>query len=312
MITKINEEVINNNLYFYHSTKNLDAALYIVEKKWKTTLGLYGNGIYGQQYANPLESRNNLSSHSIERYKSLYGNSYRFKIKYNNPENIFYLDLDAGKEVYHNYDINMAINILKNHNVPDSLISEIKPYFSTRNNIPPISQSVFATNTQEGGLLGKYGFKGLVYQGNQDGSCVLFWYPNNNNLEVVEYSTDFGNNWIKYNSSNTSQVNALKHDIKRKIEELNPVLSNRTDVLKSTGKIPSLKIKGTDRDWIRVIECGDKAGYDFKNGDFTSGDLNKFASLVQRQINASKEPKRSRRYNYAIQLLSDVENLINV
>lgn len=308
----IKEEVKNGNFYFYHSTKNLQAALYIIKKQWRTSMGLYGNGIYGQQFADPVGPENNLSSSTISRYKDMYGGSYRFKIKYDNPEDLFYLDIDAGKEVYPNYSVSKAIKILEKHNVPQHIINDIKPYFSTRTKVPALSYSIFATDKVDGGLLGKYGFKGLVYQGNQDGSCVVFWYPNNADLDVVEYSKDFGKTWTQYDSSNKIQVKELTAEIEEKIKQLDPVLSNRATAKAQTGKRPPLDIKGVDRDWIRIIECGDKAGYSFKNGDYTSGNINQFASLVQRQINASKEPKRTNRYNIAIKLLPEVQTLINI
>ena len=309
---KVNEEVINNQLYFYHSTKSLESALYIVKKQWRTTMGMYGNGVYGQQYANPLDKNNNLSSAAVDRYKQFYGNSYRFKIRYNNPEDIFYLDLDAGREVYPDYDENMAIAILKKHKVPQRTINAITPYFSTKTNVPAISNSVFATSTVDGGLLGQYGFKGLVYQGNLDGSCVLFWYPNNSDLEVVEYSQNFGKSWTKYDSNNKQQVQTLINDIQHKIDELNPVLTQRNDTLSQTGKRPALSISGEDRDWVRIIECGDKAGFDFRNGNITAGDVNKFVALVQKQINASSEPKRSNRYNIAIKIMPNIQSRLTL
>jgi hypothetical protein len=134
---------------------------------------MYGNGIYGQQYPDPTEARNNLSQSTIDRYKNMYGGSYRFKIKYKHPKKLFFLDLDAGKEVYPNYNVDKAIEILKEHNVPQNKIDKIIPYFSTRTNVPAISHSVFNTDTVDGGYLGEYGFDGLIYQGNQDGACAL-------------------------------------------------------------------------------------------------------------------------------------------
>jgi hypothetical protein len=299
-------------MFFYHSTKTLDSAKYIINKQWRTNMGMYGNGVYGQQYPDPTSSQNMLSSSTISRYKDMYGGTYRFKIKYNNPEDMFYLDLDAGKEAYgSNYDENVAIDILKKHNVPDSLISQIQNYFSNSNNLPAISHSVFNTDTVEGGLLGKYGFKGLVYQGNQDGKCILYWYPNNGDLEVEGYSTDFGKTWIDYDANNTVQVDALKAEIDQKIQELGGHVASRKQIKDQHGKTPALRTMGKDRDWIRIIECGDKSGYDFVNGNFTSGNINKFAGFVQKQINSSNEPKRSNRYDIAIKLLPEVSRLIN-
>lgn len=309
----INEEVINGEMFFYHSTKSLDSAKFIINKQWRTNMGMYGNGVYGQQYPDPTSPENKLSSYSINRYKDLYGGTYRFKIKYNNPKDMFYLDLDAGKEVYGpSYDVDAGVAILKKHGVKASLISKIVPYFSTNNHVPPLSQSDFYTDTVDGGLLGKYGFKGLVYQGNQDGKCVLYWYPNNGDLEVEAYSTDFGKSWIEYDSNNKVQVNALIAEIDQKIKELGSHLSDRKQMKDQQGKIPALSTKGQDRDWIRIIECGDKAGYDFVNGNYTSGNLQKFAGLVQKQINASREPKRSNRYNIAIKLLPDSSKYLNI
>lgn len=309
----INEEVIGGKLYFYHSTKSLEAAKYIINRQWKTSQGLYGNGVYGQQYPDPTSSKNKLSIANIRRYKNLYGGTYRFKISHNNPKDLFYLDLEAGKKVYgKNYNVDMAIDILKNHNVPITLIDKIKYYFSDKTNIPALSNSVFSTYTVNGGLLGQYGFKGLVYHGNQDGKCILYWYPNAGDLTVESYSTDFGATWIEYDQNDKVQVDALKSEIQDKINEFSGHINARERQKQDTGKTPALRAMGKDRDWIRIIECGDKAGYDFKTGDFTSGDINKFASLVQRQINASKEPKRTNRYEIAIKLLPEVQNLINI
>ena len=312
IFNKINEEVINGEFYFYHSSKTFDAALYIIQKNQKTYQGMYGNGIYGQQYPDPTEARNNLSQSTIDRYKNMYGGSYRFKIKYKHPKKLFFLDLDAGKEVYPNYNVDKAIEILKEHNVPQNKIDKIIPYFSTRTNVPAISHSVFNTDTVDGGYLGEYGFDGLIYQGNQDGACALIQYPNRAELEVVEYSKNFGKTQIKYDSNNKQQVDSLIDEIQEKIKELSPVLNNRSTLKQQTGKLPSLDVKGKDRDLIRVIECGDKAGYDFKNLVTTGGDLNKFANLVQKQINASSEPKRTNRYNYAIQLLPQVKPYLSI
>jgi len=309
----INEEVINNELFFYHSARDLQTAKYIINKQWRTSQGLYGNGIYGQQYPDPTSPENKLSQTNIDRYKNVYGGSYRFKIKYNNPKDIFYLDLDAGKEVYGpKYNKSMAVNILKEHNVPDNIISNIMPYFSDNKKVPSLSNSSFATYKKDGGLLGEYGFKGLVYEGNLDGKCVLFWYPNSSTVEVEAYSTDFGSTWINYDSNNVQQVKDLNSEIDAKIKQLSGYISNRRDIKQQDGKTPGLSIKGKDRDWIRIIECGDKSGYDFVNGDFTTGNLNKFAGFVQKQINASKEPKRSNRYNIAIKLIPSVQSLINL
>lgn len=310
---QINEEVINGKLYFYHSTRNLNAAMYIVNQQWKTNLGMYGNGIYGQQYPDPTSKKNKLSQSTIDRYKHAYGGSYRFKIRYDNPEDIFYLDLDAGREVYgKQYDRNMAIDILKQHNVPQNIIDNISNYFSEGNDTPAISTSMFATYKVTGGLLGQYGFKGLAYHGNQDGKCLLFWYPNEGHLTVEAYSTDFGKTWTAYDSSNASQVKALRQEIQDKINQHAGAIQGRRQQKQSDGRTPLLQAKGKDRDWIRVIECGDKAGYDFLNGDFTSGNIREFANLVQRQINASKEPKRSNRYNAAIEILPDSAQYLSI
>lgn len=308
---KVNEEVINGKYYFYHSARTLNAAKYIINKRWRTSSGLYGSGVYGQQYPDPTSDRNKLSPSTIRRYKDLYGGSYRFKIRYDNPKDLFYLDLDAGKEVYGNsYNKDKAIEILKEHNVPDNIIDNISNYFSSGDNTPPLSNSMFATYNVKGGLLGKYGFKGLVYHGNQDGKCALYWYPNEGHLTVEGYSTDFGKTWTEYDSNDEAQVAALKQEIQDKIDEYAGHIDARERQKQASGKTPALRAMGKDRDWIRMIEAGNKAGYDFKSGDFTSGDINKFASLVQRQINASKEPKRSNRYEIAIKLIPEVESLI--
>lgn len=302
---KINEEVVNGNLYFYHSTQNLNAALFIINKQWRTTMGMYGNGVYGQQYPDPTGKENRLSPSTISRYKNMYGSSYRFKIKYDKPELMFFADIDAGKQVYPDYSVDKAVEILQKHKVPQNIINDIKPYFAEGGNVPAISYSLFNTDTVDGGLLGKYGFKGLVYQGNQDGSCVLFWYPNEEKLEVEAYSTDFGKTWIEYDSNNTQQVNQLRSDIQAEIDRLAGVVNNRKQNMQISGKRPPLSIQGKDRDWVRIIECGDKAGYNFATGDFISGNIHTFVSLVQKQINASKEPKRSNRYEIAIKILPE-------
>lgn len=307
---KINEEIINNKLYFYHSAKDLSAALYIVNKKWRTYMGMYGNGVYGQQYADPADPRNKLNKDKISRYKDMYGSSYRFKIEYTHPEELFYLDLDAGKEVYPDYSVDKGIEILKNHKVPQNLINTISNLFSNKKDIPVLSGTIFNTGPIDGGLLGEYGFKGLVYSGNLDGSCVLYWYPNSSDLKVVEYSNDFGKTWISYDSNNKTQVNNLRSEIQDAINRNLRTLNNRISHKSSTGRTPLLTINGEDRDWVRVIECGDKAGYDFKNGDFDGGNFNKFISLVQAQITKAKEPKKSRRYNVAITLMPEAEKYL--
>lgn len=308
---KLNEEFIDNKLYFYHSAKDLNTAKYIIDRNWRTVAGLYGNGVYGQQYPDPTSKENNLSQSTIARYKNLYGGTYRFKIKHENAQDFFYLDLEAGKKVYGNgYDKNMAIDLLKKRMVPQGIIKNIESYFSYTNIVPALSHSKFNTGAIDGGLLGKYGFKGIVYEGNQDGKCVLYWYPNAGALTVEAYSTNFGKTWIDYDQNNKAQVSALKSEIQDKINELSSHVSDRKQQKQDAGKTPALLIGGENRDWIRIIECGDKAGYNFVSGDFTSGDIIKFAGYVQKQINASSEPKRSNRYNIAIKLLSEVETLI--
>ena len=71
-----------------------------------------------------------------------------------------------------------------------------------------------------------------------------------------------------------------------------------------------LSIKGASRDWLRIIEAGNRAGFDFVKGDFKSGDIDKFVKAVQKQINSSKEPKRTSRYEIAIQLLPSAKKLL--
>lgn len=89
-----------------------------------------------------------------------------------------------------------------------------------------------------------------------------------------------------------------------------PKFESYTAESKKINESQNLSIQGNSRDWLRMIEVGNKAGYDFVKGDFKSGDIDKFAKLVQKQINASKEPKRTSRYEIASQLLPAVKKLL--
>ncbi len=162
---KLNDDRVGDRFYFYHTTKSLNAYSHFTSGSWRTSRGYYGKGVYGFNSPPP----------SYGGYGDI---CFRFHCL--RPHRIFFADVSLGKTFLAGYSVNMGLDILDDHDVPDKYIngSGSSRYNKGLNQVlqgENINSSVlFVDDGSQTCFLSNYDFDGMAYK-SHDGYAMLFW-----------------------------------------------------------------------------------------------------------------------------------------